>query len=46
MARFSGRQFKGASRVVRKVRRNEANERNALTPPERRKANRKSGVTG
>ena len=36
MSAFSGRQGKGARRRLRAIKREEAEERNALTPPERR----------
>lgn len=36
MARYSGRQYKGASRDVRATKRREAEARNAFTKPERR----------
>ena len=41
MAAFSGRQYKGALADHRKILREEAEERNAKTPDERRKKNRK-----
>jgi len=40
MSRFSESQGKGAVRSLRKVKRTEAEARNALTPPEKRRANR------
>lgn len=42
--RFSGRQGKGSKRVDRLDKRREAESRNALTVPERRKAYRKGKV--
>jgi hypothetical protein len=44
MARFSGRQGKGKSRILRELRREEAETRNAATLPERRKSARKVGA--
>jgi hypothetical protein len=40
MSRFSGKQGRGAEASLRKVKRAEAEARNALTPPEKRRANR------
>lgn len=40
---WNGRQYKGAMRDRRKVKREEAEQRNALTPEHRRRANRKRG---
>lgn len=42
MSRFSGRQYKGAAKVVRELKKDEANERNLKTAPERRRAYRKN----
>lgn len=42
MGRFNGRYHKGYMRALRELKREEADERNAATPDERRKANRKS----
>lgn len=42
MSAFSGPQRKGARRILRELKREEAEARNALTPPERRKAFRKA----
>lgn len=36
MPRFSGKQYKGASKALKAIKREEAEKRNALTPPERR----------
>jgi len=41
MSRFSGKQGRGAEASLRKVKRTEAEARNALTTPEKRRANRK-----
>jgi len=41
MSRYSGPQGPGARRRVREQKRAEAEARNALTPPERRKAARR-----
>lgn len=40
MARFNGKQVKGAQRIMKEVRREEAEARNKLTLDENRKANR------
>lgn len=40
MAQYNGRAGKGAHRVTRELKRQEAEERNALTAPENRKAAR------
>lgn len=40
MARFTGKQYKGAQRDSKQERRKEAEARNKLTLPENRKANR------
>lgn len=45
MARFHGRQRKGAMRAVRVLKRVEAIARNRETRPERRKAARKADAT-
>lgn len=37
---FHGKQYKGAKADLKKIRRQEAEERNAKTPDERRKKNR------
>lgn len=42
MSAFSGKQHKGARREHKALRREEAEARNALTPPERRKSARKA----
>lgn len=39
--RLHGRQQRGAGRIQRQLKREEAEARNAATPPERRKAARK-----
>jgi len=44
VSRFSGSQGKGAMRAFRKDKRAQAKERNALTPPERRRSFRRVGV--
>lgn len=44
MSRFSGRQYKGAAKVVRELKKDEANERNLKTAPERRRAYRKNAA--
>lgn len=41
MSRFSGKQHKGAAKEAREVRKREAEERNAKTAPERRRAARR-----
>jgi hypothetical protein len=41
MSRFTGSKGRGAEASLRKVKRTEAEARNALTPPEKRRANRK-----
>jgi len=41
MSRFTGKQGRGAEASLRKVKRTEAEDRNALTPPEKRRVNRK-----
>jgi len=41
MSRFTGKQGRGAEAPLRKVKRTEAEARNALTLPEKRRANRK-----
>jgi hypothetical protein len=41
MSAFSGRQGRGARAIYRAKKRQEAEERNAKTPDERRKKNRK-----
>jgi len=40
VSQFSGKQSKGAMRARRALKREQAEERNAKTPPERRKRNR------
>lgn len=40
--RFHGKQFKGAGRLDRIAKRKEAEARNTVTSPERRKATRKA----
>jgi hypothetical protein len=40
MSAFSGSQYKGAKRDLRRIKREEAEARNALTPPERRSQKR------
>ena len=40
MARFTGKQYKGAQKDARKARREEAETRNAATPEENRRKNR------
>ena len=40
MSRYSGRQGRGASRLVRELKRVQAEERNEDTPDERRRKNR------
>lgn len=40
MARFTGKQYKGAQRDAKQTRREEAEARNAKTPDENRRANR------
>lgn len=45
MSRFSGKQGKGAMARLREIKRLEAETRNALTPPERRRASRKGKET-
>lgn len=42
MARFTGRQYKGAARDARALRRVEAEKRNEVTPPERHKSTRRA----
>lgn len=42
MARFSGKQFKGAVKNLRAVKREEAEKRNALTKPENRASFRRA----
>lgn len=42
MSAFSGKQYKGAKANLRKIKREEAEARNLVTKPERRKAARKS----
>lgn len=42
MSAFSGKQGRGAKAVLRKVKREEAEERNARTAPEKRKAYRRN----
>lgn len=44
MSRFSGKQYRGAQRDAKATRRVEAEARNALTPPERRRAARRGGT--
>jgi len=39
--RLHGRQRRGAARIQRELKREEAEARNAATPPERRKASRR-----
>lgn len=46
MSRFSGPQGRGAARRSREQRRREAQARNALTPPQRRRAARRACPTG
>jgi len=45
MSAFTGRQGKGARRLLRALKRKEAEARNALTPPERRSKKTALGVT-
>lgn len=40
MARFNGKQFKGAQKALKEVRREEAEKRNAATPEVNRRKNR------
>lgn len=40
MARFTGKQFKGAQKAQKELRKEEAEKRNAATLPENRRANR------
>lgn len=40
MARFSGKQYPGATRVLREVRRDEAEARNRKASPKRRRKHR------
>lgn len=42
MGRFNGRHRKGFMKVLRELKREEAEERNARTPDEKRKATRKA----
>ena len=42
MATFHGPSFKGAKRTVRQLKRNQAEIRNAATPPERRRSARQA----
>jgi hypothetical protein len=42
--RFHGKQFRGASKLDRIAKRKEADARNAVTPPERRKTARKGKI--
>jgi len=42
MSRFSGSQGKGATRALRELKRDEAEKRNALTAPERRRSFRRA----
>lgn len=42
MSRFTGRQFKGAQKATKELRREEADKRNAATPDENRRKNRVS----
>jgi len=46
MSRFSGSQGKGAMRAFRQIKRAEAEARNALTSPERRRSFRRLRVRG
>jgi len=41
MARFNGKQYKGAQKALKEIRREEAEKRNAETLPENRKAARR-----
>jgi len=41
MSRFSGSQGRGARRALHKIKRTEAEARNAITPPERRRSFRR-----
>lgn len=41
MSRFNGKQFKGAQKALKEVRREEAEKRNAQTAPENRRQARK-----
>lgn len=43
MSQFSGKQGKGALKILRETKRSEAEARNAQTPPERRRAARREG---
>lgn len=40
MSRFTGKQFKGAQKAHKELRREEAEKRNAKTPEENRRKNR------
>lgn len=40
MARFTGKQYKGAQKALKELRREEAEKRNAATPDENRRKNR------
>lgn len=44
MSAFSGKQYRGAMRAHRELKRVEANQRNAVTPIERTKADRPGPV--
>jgi hypothetical protein len=41
MSRFTGKQYKGAQKANKEIRREEAEKRNAQTAPENRKATRR-----
>lgn len=44
MSRYSGRYFKGAAQMVRTDKRSEAEERNEVTPPQKRRECREPKV--
>jgi hypothetical protein len=46
MSQFSGKQFKGAMRQRRQLKREQAEARNAATQPERRRSFRRQATTG
>ena len=46
MSVFSGSQYKGAMRDYRREKRREAEQRNARTPPERRRSYRRKAGRG
>jgi len=41
MARFNGKQFKGAQKALKEIRREEADKRNSQTAPENRRQARR-----